>query len=283
MTYLIHGATGAQGRPIVSAMMKRGHSVLAATRGNRSLEATNTVAIDLSSASDLERHYRDLDGVFVHLPLAAPDTQMRIAAAIGDALERTSVPRVVVSTSGYSLPDVGEDPGPIGALARRLATIDASVAYVAPRLFFENLLLPPVFEGVLGEATLRYPIREDFAVSWSSHLDVADVVTRLLEDHTITGVVEVGALPAISGNDLAAGFGEYLGRDIRFEAITPQQFGEMITPLFGEAGAAPVVATYEAKLTHTREIIGEDRSAQRLLGLTPRTTAHWLNDIGAPR
>lgn len=257
--------------------------MLAASRGSRSLEASDTVAVDLFSATDLERHYRDLDGIFIHLPLAAPEAQLRIATAIGDALERTNVPRVVVSTSGYSFPDVRQDPGPIGVLARRLHTIDASVAFVAPRLFLENLLLPPVFDGVLREATLRYPIREDFAVSWSSHLDVADVVTRLLEDHTITGVVEVGALPAISGNDLAAGFAEYLGRDIRFEAITPQQFGHMITPLFGEAGAAPVVATYEAKLSHTGESIGEDRSAQRLLGLKSRTIAQWLNDIGAPR
>lgn len=67
---------------------------------------------------------------------------------------------------------------------------------------------------------LRYPVRPDYAVSWSSHADVAKVAERLLMDNTLGGVVGIGHLPGLLGADLAAGFSKHFGRDVRFEALT---------------------------------------------------------------
>ena len=55
-------------------------------------------------------------------------------------------------------------------------------AVVAPRLYLENLLLPVVLAPTREEGVLRYPLPTSFPVSWSSHLDVAEVVARLLTD-----------------------------------------------------------------------------------------------------
>ena len=149
---------------------------------------------------------------------------------------------------------------------------------VAPRLYLENLLLPVVLTPVCEEGVLRYPLPASFPVSWSSHLDVADVVARLLTDASITGTVAVGHLPGLTGPDLAAAFSSHLGREVRFESITPEAFGELITPLFGPA-AAPVIELYRALNTRDGNTIAEDGSAQELLGLRPRPIEQWLGDL----
>ena len=151
-------------------------------------------------------------------------------------------------------------------------------AVVAPRLYLENLLLPVVLAPAHQEGVLRYPLPASFPVSWSSHLDVADVVARLLMDTSVSGTVAVGHRPGLTGVDLAAAFSNHLGREVHFEAITPEAFGGLITPLFGPA-AAPVVELYRALNAQDGCIIAEDSSAQELLGLRPRPIEQWLKDL----
>ncbi len=150
---------------------------------------------------------------------------------------------------------------------------------VAPRLYLENLLLPVILGPVREEGVLRYPLPASFPVSWSSHLDVAEVVTRLLTDASpITGTVGFGHLPGLTGPDLAAALSSRLGREVRFEGITPEAFGELITPLFGPA-AAPVVELYQVLNTQDGSTIAEDGSTQELVGLRPRPIEQWLEDL----
>ena len=70
----------------------------------------------------------------------------------------------------------------------------------------------------------------------------------------------------------------HLGREVRFEGVTPEAFGELITPLFGPA-AAPVVELYQVLNTQDGSTIAEDGSAQELLGLRPRSIEQWLKDL----
>jgi hypothetical protein len=160
-------------------------------------------------------------------------------------------------------------------------------AVVAPRLYLENLLLPVIIGPAREEGVLRYPLPASFPVSWSSHLDVADVVVRLLTDARPIGVtgsagtastVSVGHLPGLTGPDLAAALSAHLDRDVRFEAISPEEFGELITPLFG-AAAMPVVELYRALNAQTGSVIDRSTSAQRLLEISPRPVGQWLAEL----
>lgn len=65
-----------------------------------------------------------------------------------------------------------------------------------------------------------------------------------------------------------------------YRAITADEMGEMIIPMFGEAGAAPVVESYRYRAGQPGEEIPADRSAQKLLGLTPRSVEDWLRARG---
>lgn len=282
MTFIVHGATGAQGSPVLSGLRTAGKQVRAAARHTGSIpDGIDAVAVDLADSDALVAAYEGAEGVFVHLPMGSPDQVPTYVHAIVQAVAKARPGRVVISTSGQIV-DAPDSPlqapaeSPIMTLIREVEATGVSTAVVAPRLYLENLLLPVIAGPAREEGVLRYPLPETFPVSWSSHLDVADVVVTLLTENTsLTGTVAIGHLPGLTGPDQAAGF----GAEVRYEAITPEQFGDLITPLFGAEAAALVIGLYQALITQTGHTIREDNSAQHLLGLTPRSVADWFTQV----
>ena len=285
MADIIHGATGAQGSPVLSALTAAGHTAIAAVRHPETVpDGIAARQVDLASADSLTSVYEGADGVFVHLPMGAPEAATAQARAVVEAVTRARPGRVVISTSGQIVDQPGSPlqapaDSPIRTLIDGVTGSGVPTAVVAPRLYLENLLLPVVLAPTRQEGVLRYPLPASFPDSWSSHLDVAEVVARLLTDASpTTGTVGVGHLPGLTGPDLAAALSSRLGREVRFEGITPEAFGDLITPLFGPA-AAPVVELYRALNAQDGSTIAEGSSAQELLGLRPRPIEQWLKDL----
>lgn len=286
MTYVIHGATGAQGAPLLARLKQSGNSAVAAVRNTAAVKGVPAVAVDNASVDSLAAAYEGAAGVFIHLPVVSEADRLQYARNIAQAITRAKPKRVVISTSGWVVdepnsPLQSPPESAISTLIREVQQTGVSLAVVAPRLFFENLLLPVVIGPVKAEGILRYPLGADYSVSWVSHLDVAEAVERLLQDVSVTGVVGVGQLPAVTGEDLAQGFARYLGRPVSFDSLAPDAFGRMIAPLFGAGAAAGVVAGYQAHAQAIANAIGQETSAQRLLGLTPRTLQQWLTETAA--
>ncbi|MFD9880856.1 SDR family oxidoreductase [Streptomyces alboflavus] len=279
MTYVIHGATGAQGAPVVAALAAAGKAVTAVTRNaDAVVEGARVAAARYSSVEELTQAYRGAEGVFVHLPVTAEEERQSYARNIVAAVGAARPARVVFSASGAPT-----DPAAGGAaafLAGGLADSGVPHAVIAPTLYLENLLMPYVLDAVRERGVLPYPIRADFPVSWASHLDIADVALTLFDRPDVTGVVSVGQYPAITGPDLAEAFGAHFGRHVDFEAITPEQMRVSLAPVLGEGPAAGVAGLYQAMSTLPDHSISPENSAQKLLGITPRTTRQWLTDIG---
>lgn len=283
MTYVIHGATGAQGGPVVAALTAVGKPVVALTRRQDAVvNGARVRAVDASSVEQLAEAYRGADGVFVHLPMASEADREAFASSVVAALGEVRPARVVFSTSGSVVVpegDAGQSTSAgVSTLINGLEETGLDHVVVAPRLFLENLLMPPVVASARERGSLPYPLRADFPVSWASHLDVADVVAELFVRREVPGVVEVGHDPAILGADLAGAFGTRLGHDVAYQALTPAAFGEIIKPLLGPASTG-VVGLYEYLGSLAHAAIAPGRSAQSLLGIMPRSVQQWLADV----
>ena len=286
MTTVIHGATGAQGSPIVAALAALGEQPIALSRGGQRVDGARALAVDAASATDLAAAYAGAEAVFVHLPMAPEDERLRIAHATIAALESARPGRVVISTSGtiVSAPGTSLQAPDDSSLAVLIAGATATgipTAVVEPRLFLENLLLPHVQAGVREDGVLRYPVRPDFAVSWASHMDVAAAAVALLRDPSVTGVVRVGHVPAVTGPELAAAFGAVLGSEVRFESVTPAAFGASIAPLLGEDAAAGVAGLYTALGTETDFTFDPATGAEARIGVAPMPLATWARAVTA--
>ncbi|HEX7763326.1 MAG TPA: NmrA family NAD(P)-binding protein [Cellvibrio sp.] len=279
MTYVVHGATGAQGSPLFKKLMAEGKKVAAAIRNPNNLGADSSVAVDLTSVQSLITAYLGAEGVFIHLPLGPESLRLQYAQNISEAVGIAQPKRVVISTSGWALGDL-DDKSALPELIRGVERTGVSSAVIAPRLYLENLLLPIVIETVKAEGILPYPLRSDYPVSWCSHLDVADVAAALFADSSVTGIVEIGQLPAVTGEELAKSFSHHFGKDVRYNSLTPEEFGNRLAVLFGEAVAAGVVEGYKTKALTDNSAIDVNTSAQKLLGVNPRTVEQWLIDIG---
>lgn len=279
MNYVIHGATGAQGSPLFKKLLKQGRNAVAAVRGPASLQGVPAASIDLSSVESLADIYKGAEGVFIHLPLGSETARSIFAHNIAKAIGIAKPARIVVSTSGGEL-GAPSDERALPTLVRELEKTGVSMAVIAPQLYLENLLLPVVMESVKNDNKLPYPLGNDYPVSWCSHLDVADVAMALFTNHSVMGIVGVGQLPAITGNELADAFSKHFGHPVVFESLTPQAFGARLAPLFGEEAAAEVVEGYKAKALVPHSAIEQVNSAQALLGIQPRTVEQWLSDMG---
>ncbi|HAT4518960.1 TPA: NmrA family NAD(P)-binding protein [Serratia marcescens] len=282
MSYIIHGATGAQGAPILQRLKRAGRPVIGAIHRSSPPEGFQTVSIDNGSVDSLVTAYHGAEGIFIHLPQTAETVRIRYAHNIAKAIAIAQPKRVVISTSGVvvdepSSPLQASPESSIAILIDEVSKTPVSMAVVAPRLYLENLLLPLVYSDVLSNGILRYPLRDDMPVSWSSHLDVAEVVEQLLTDPSITGIVGIGYLPGLTGTELADGFAQHLGKSVRYESMAPESFGKLLTPILGEAAASNVAGFYQMLQAPPTHSIKAKTSAQQLVGLTPRSVAQWLS------
>lgn len=134
-----------------------GAEVRAITRNpDQTFEGANTVVADNASADSLADAYRGgVDGgVFFHLPLAGDtETLAGYAHNVLAAARVTRPSRFVISTSGTvtrdaTSPLAGPNTPVLSELVDGLRAEGIAVTVLTPpRLFLENLLLPPCCRG----------------------------------------------------------------------------------------------------------------------------------------
>ncbi len=148
MSYFVHGATGAQGFPVLSALQAAGQPAVAAVRDTTTVpDGFASTAVNLADADSLAAAYTGAEGVFVHLPLGAPTDLEIYAKAVAAAVAAARPHRVVISTSGQ----IVDQPGtplqaapetPVVQLIRDLEASGVPTAVVAPRLYLEICYCP---------------------------------------------------------------------------------------------------------------------------------------------
>jgi uncharacterized protein YbjT (DUF2867 family) len=247
MKILVYGGTGSQGSAIVRAARANGHEVTIFTRQPDKVVSepgVRAVAGDLDDPASVRAASVGIDAVAMTLSFFAPDPVAHAHAVI-DAAKAAGVPWLVYNTSG---PVIAERIGNPGYDLRR-DIIDALEIsglphmVLQPTVYMENLLGPWTREGIIAEGALAYPVSDATRLGWLASDDLGALMVAALERPNLAGRrLPISGPENLTGPELAAIFSEVLGRPIRYQAITPEAFGElldrMIAPGAGEGAAA---------------------------------------------
>lgn len=288
MIVVVHGATGAQGVPVVDRLLASGHTVRAVTRGRRSsrpdrlppdgdwmnVEAVNA---DLTDVDDLVTAYDGADAAILVLPGgAAPDQAVGQAETILAALTRARVPRAVFNASGaiWTRP-----PGIAFLDARtRLATGLSNAVQHATLIgpataYLENYSEPWLVRHLHDTGDLIQTAPADTPQTPVAMADIADAATTTLTEDTPPARILVAGPATTTGSEIAAAMARHLGRPVRWTTVPPETYLRGVAEGLGVQYAANIGALYGPD-AHVPPPDAPPAGTRHLTGATDLTT--WI-------
>ena len=258
MKILAYGATGSQGGPVARQLLQAGHEVRVLTRRPENAASlaglgAEVVLGDMGDPASLQRASEGVDAVSLLVPFftANPTDGAVYGRNAVDAARAAGVKLLVWNPSGEIPPARSGNPG-FDVRLDVLGHLEASgVPYVVvqPTAYMENFLGPWTRQEILEADTFAYPTPNEVRMQWVATEDVARFMVYALEHPELAPLnVEVSGPEALNGEGVAASFSRGLDRNIRFRAMTPDEFGSKLNAVFpgmGEAAAAGYRMAYE--------------------------------------
>lgn len=271
--YLVTGATGIVGRPLVETLLAEGVEVRAVTRDpqNAALpEGVHAVAPDQIPAA-----LTGVKGLFVH-PRATKDSVeelLRLAAEHG-------VEKVVV----MSAINVDDDPDhqPSRFNGDRNAEAEGAVTgsglpwvAVRPGSFAANTLR--MWRGQLAFGDIVRGPYAGFTEAVIHQRDIAEVIARALLDDALVGRrITITGPQALRLDELVSIIGEVIGRPLRFQEVPAEMAAQgMIRNGLDERFVHALLARYERESHRPAAVTDE---VEQILGRPARTFATWVTD-----
>jgi len=240
---LITGASGNVGQQVVSQLLETGAHVRALSRDPRSAAFPPEVEVvggDLTQAATLDECLNGIDSVFL-LWFASAD-------AVPAAIERIAkhARRIVFLSSPYQTAHPlfqGAQPNPVSSLhaeiERLIQASGLAWTFLRPGMFAANARRWWA-EQILAGDVVRWP----YALAPTAPIDerdIAAVAVRALCDSTCSGADYLLTGPeSLSQRDQVITIGEVLGRPLRLEEITPEEWRRELPPYI-PANAAPML------------------------------------------
>jgi NAD(P)H dehydrogenase (quinone) len=252
--FVIFGASGAQGNAVVLEAVSQGLRVRAVARSGQNLARLSdslastqtpvqTMAVDFDEPASLLRALSGVAAAFVHLPIVqAPDQAPRWLGHLLKAAADCQLPLMVYSTSGPAAAQWRASPLIDAARAATQAVLNGPVPAIVlqPALYLENLDVPLFVPRLADEGVLDYPpLPADWPVPWISHHDQALLAVAALKRPDLAGLAfPITSAGALSGQQLAALLQTLRGQPVRFEALSPDAFGQRVATALGNPGLA---------------------------------------------
>ncbi len=262
----VHGATGSQGAPVAARLTEAGHTVRPLSRAT---------GVDLFDRGSLEAAYSGADAVVLQLPLLYDERAIEAAGNAARTAEAAGIEHLVIN-AGTSLP-----PEPIGVPfldARHLAAAASvpRVTVLQPTLYLENL---SAAWSTVSSGVVAYPLPGDAPVPWVAAADVAIAVERAIT-REVDGWFALPGIPA-PGHEVAAAIGKAIGRTVRWQTITPDEFADRLRPHLGDHAADGTAAVY--RMHAAAPPAWPDAAAARaMLDWAPRDAATWAAETRWP-
>lgn len=267
MTVVVTGATGNVGRHVVDGLLRAGESVRAVTRAPEKAGLPSGVDVRLGNLSDPGSLQPALDGADRMYLFPVPETAgtvVRLAAVAG-------IRRVVVLSSvsaGYADGDLsGDHHRPV---ERAVEASDVEWTHVRPGEFMINTL------NWAPSIRTENVVRDPYGAATSAMVheaDIADVaVTALLQDGHAGAKYALTGPESLTKIEQVRILAEVLGRDIRFEELTPQQARQV----WIDRGVPAEATDWLVRAPEGDAVVGP--TAEQVTGRPARTFAQWAAD-----
>lgn len=228
--FAVIGATGQQGGATARALLRAGAGVRAVVRDRHAATAEKLAAAgaqlvpaDIEDAESLRAAFTGVDGVFAMTTFAGPtgvEGEVEHGRLIAEAAHAADVSHLVYSSVGGAERHTGI---PHFESKRRveeyLVSRGLAVTFVRPTFFMDNFAGsgPTEENGVL---VLRSPLAPGVPLQMVAVADVGTVAAAALLDPTRVqgGSIEIAG-DEMTGEQIAAAYGEHAGQTARFEPL----------------------------------------------------------------
>jgi uncharacterized protein YbjT (DUF2867 family) len=270
-TVLVTGATGNIGRPLVAGLLADGARVRALTRDPAAASFPPGVAVaggDYAAPGILAEAVRRADAVFVNIGALREHAGELIAAARGAGVSK------IVMLSSIAVRDEGDQVLSLGRQHKAVedAVKAAGVDWTILRCggFATNTLTWAA--NVQAERVVRFPYGQA-ALALIAEQDIAAAAVRVLLDsgHAGRTYVLTGA-ESLTQIQQAEAIGKAIGRPVRFEELSPEQFRQFATQHF----PAPVVEDLlKALASYVGQTAYMTADLEKLTGRPATSYAQW--------
>ena len=249
MRVLVTGATGPQGRAVVSHLLKHGHEVRALVRDpakahDLAVTGVDVVQGDLDDPASVAAAMKGQNGVF--LTVGFFDGTYEQAKAVIDAAVDEGVQKIVWNVAGVVQDfDIGNPAvDKWRPILKALETCNVPYAVLEPTVYMENMLIPAITQEVAEGGVLAYPMPASVSCQWISHQDAAAYTVAAFEnDEGDSYRLRVCGPEKVTGDDIAQRFAKVLGRPITFRQMSADEFAQAMG---GGEGVEPIVGYYRA-------------------------------------
>ncbi len=249
---LTYGSTGSQGEPVARKLLEAGHRVRVVVRHPEraaALKANGAELVqgDLGDLEALKRASAGVDAVFLMLPFSARGNPFDLLANALTAARGAGVNHLVFNASGH--PPAA--PTGIPMLDFRIGleqfVADSGIpnTILRPGVYMENLLGPWCLPSIKTQNAVAYPHRAEMRVSWIASENLGSLAVAAFERPQLAGQrLTLGGPEALDGPAIARAFSAGLGREIRYEGISPQVFADTMSAIVGPEAEEGIRVAY---------------------------------------
>ena len=262
MKILVFGATGSQQFHVIGEAKKKGAEVIAATSSENSFQklaqaGATPVLANLGDAARILEITKGVDAVAFMIPVSLPNPfdGLQYAKNVIDAAKANGVKKIVWNASGWlEAQKIGSPVDDVKLDVKEyLENSGLDYVVIEPTIYMENMMGPFCAPFISKEKKLAYPTPEAMPIGWIASRDVsAFVVEAIYHKDLKADFFKISGLENLKGNELASQFSKGVAEEIVYYPQQPKEFGDILKPFVGEAGASSVAAYYES-LQNTSE------------------------------
>lgn len=280
---ILFGATGQQGSAIAQKLIKSEYQVISPVRSVEKRQLLYEQGIEGIVSDFTEQSLTNIvalaDKVVLTVPVVISPTEMIAYTKNAlNAIKANGSPHTVFSISSIIPTENVGLAGPDARLEmKQLAqkTLPQSII-LSSTLYLENFS-QAYRQAIEQGGVIPQALSADIPVSYLSFDDLATLVCAALDKPELNGqFIPIGGSESLTGNMLAEKLSVLLNKQISYQAITPQDLSNFLTPLIGEITAKQVAEMYSWEGTTGKHLLSPSvEKYEQLLGVKLPSFDEW--------